>query len=572
MQILIVEDDDLIAMVIEEALSELNEVVLHRASSFTDAKDWLPRSEQLDLILLDNYLGDGEGADLLPYFVHETDTDQVGPVVMMLSGNNDQEFLSACFDKGAADYLIKPFNVGLLTLKVEALLREKQLRDEILEKNQRLDSMIAEAAQEEDLARFTYDYLISRNRDVLAGVAGKTSSTRAFSGDILLQHRAPDGKGMVMLGDATGHGLSAAITLLPVVYTFHAMIRRGFPLESIIVELNKRLLEDTPEGRFVGAVIMELDWSQRHVRIWNGGMPSMLCFDKHGKIQHEVHSEHMPLGVLPQENFDVDMETHPIQPGQHWLAYSDGITEQRNREQAFFGDDRLLAAFRAGITGDTEADPVESIMNALDSFREEVILNDDASCLHVCPQKFVEAGEAVKKSADTGLVDWSGTAPFEVTFKAQGPGVAGSPPAQLVRGLMPTARFNEGFMQKFHLVVTELVNNAVDHGLLRLDSSLKEGENGFLVYAEEREKRLKNLSDSDFVRLEIRWNQNGRADGLEITVQDSGPGFISGVPLPEDGCDLAKTHGRGLALVCRFCSSLTFKPPGNTAVAILPVD
>jgi len=71
------------------------------------------------------------------------------------------------------------------------------------------------------------------------------------------------------------------------------------------------------------------------------------------------------------------------------------------------------------------------------------------------------------------------------------------------------------------LVVVELMNNALDHGVLKLQSKLKSEANGFTYYYKERERRLGDLS-SGWIEVSIEVT---KAQTLCIRVLDSGNGF-----------------------------------------------
>ena len=81
------------------------------------------------------------------------------------------------------------------------------------------------------------------------------------------------------------------------------------------------------------------------------------------------------------------------------------------------------------------------------------------------------------------------------------------------------------FTGRLFLVLSELFNNALDHGLLRLPSSLKVGSEGMDVFLEERSRRLARLAVGA-VEFELTLRQNlGRSPVLHIGCADTGPGF-----------------------------------------------
>jgi len=115
-------------------------------------------------------------------------------------------------------------------------------------------------------------------------------------------------------------------------------------------------------------------------------------------------------------------------------------------------------------------------------------------------------------------------------------------------------------------VLTELYVNALDHGVLKLDSSLKHSTEGFAEYFSQREKRLQDLGGA-FVCIRFKHTARKGGGRLSIQIQDSGEGFdedevcneTSGAPAP---C------GRGIMLVRNLCTSLSYSDGGRTAEAV----
>jgi anti-sigma regulatory factor (Ser/Thr protein kinase) len=109
-------------------------------------------------------------------------------------------------------------------------------------------------------------------------------------------------------------------------------------------------------------------------------------------------------------------------------------------------------------------------------------------------------------------------------------------------------------------ITTELLTNAVDHGLLGLDSCLKAGPGGFGAYYEERERRLQALTRG-VVRVELGVECVGSNYRLNLMVEDSGRGFDPRrlEALAPEG----QLFGRGLTLVRSLCRDLRVVSPGN---------
>lgn len=101
MRVLIIEDDPMVAMIHKEYFKkkELTNNLNH-VTSLETTKDYLKKNN-VDLIVLDNYLTDGQGVEFLP--------ELKGYPIIMITAANDVQTVEAALSNGVVDYLVKPF-------------------------------------------------------------------------------------------------------------------------------------------------------------------------------------------------------------------------------------------------------------------------------------------------------------------------------------------------------------------------------------------------------------------------------------------------------------------------------
>lgn len=117
MRLLLVEDEKEMADALTGALAR-RRVVIDHASLLEDAHE-LTRQHVYEAILLDRRLPDGEGLSLIP----KLRAAGVDTPVIMLTARNDPKDRIEGLDRGADDYLGKPFLVDELMARVRAVLR-----------------------------------------------------------------------------------------------------------------------------------------------------------------------------------------------------------------------------------------------------------------------------------------------------------------------------------------------------------------------------------------------------------------------------------------------------------------
>jgi DNA-binding response OmpR family regulator len=120
----ILEDDPGCLFVYGEVLgSHYKTKTFSKLSELKDSTKNLTESEAPDLIIVDLALPDGNFLDLF----ESDDMDYLFNIPFMISSSSDEvNILKTCFDEGALDYLVKPFNKNELLVKVQRALSMTQ--------------------------------------------------------------------------------------------------------------------------------------------------------------------------------------------------------------------------------------------------------------------------------------------------------------------------------------------------------------------------------------------------------------------------------------------------------------
>ena len=131
MRILIIEDDPMVAMIHKEYFKrkELSDDINH-VSTLEEAKTFLEKSDA-DLIVLDNYLTDGQGVEYLP--------ELKGYPIIMITAANDIQTVEAALTNGVVDYLVKPFTYERFSQAVDkvqdyvSLLSKEKINQDLID-------------------------------------------------------------------------------------------------------------------------------------------------------------------------------------------------------------------------------------------------------------------------------------------------------------------------------------------------------------------------------------------------------------------------------------------------------
>jgi two-component system, HptB-dependent secretion and biofilm response regulator len=553
-RILVVDDDAILNSLFCAFLGSRDFETIS-AESVEQAKKILIEDDNIDLMLLDYQLGDGVGLDLLEadYVIRYRSL----PPVIMISANEDPEFLEKCFIFGVADYIIKPVNLSLLALKVKALVNSVRLQRIVSQQNSELEKFKVEAEREEAVAKFTYEYLVSQNSQKIKGVTQYLRPCSSFSGDIAIARVSPGGDVYFILADATGHGLSAAITIMPVVTIFNSMVAKGFHLQQIVTEINRKLVNDTPDDRFVAAIVVECNVTQKEIYVWNGSMPNAYWVDR-GKILETFPSTQMALGILSTEDFDANVMTFPMPDTGYLYLYTDGLIEQQNPEGEQFGSARLK-----NLLCDVTIDPVKDVLSALEGFAQGVPFSDDVSLCALDLDVIFHEHEFLTK-ANNFLAEQID--PFRWTIKISGKKLAHADLPSMTNNFLQYIGLDQKTCQRVFAVISEMVSNGLDHGILKLSSDIKQNPEGFMEYFLKREELLKTLGENDSIELSLEWSEIEGAKKLIISCRDSGLGYDYS---QERSIDNQRYSGRGVSLIRSLTDKVEIFAPGNFIKAIL---
>ena len=484
--------------------------------------------------------------------------------IIFLTSLSDEATVARCLDAGGDDFLAKPYSVAVLRAKVAALMRIQALQD-------RVTTMHAQQVRDEQIAERLFSRVVSANNFQHGAICAVLRPAARFSGDVYLAARAPSGEIYILLGDFTGHGLAAAIGALPVSEVFRAMTAKGFAPEQILRSINRKLNALFPTGMFMAAHFIAIDAGLSHIRVANCGMPDLMVFDADGSQPVTAIVAHsLALGITTDMFLRDGMRTLPIHPGTRIMMASDGLFEAVAPDGTAFGGERVMAAMRTVADGGRHGLP--RVMAELESFCGAAPQADDITAVEI----LVDPSLADRSPAAEGPRAGAATAlrrGWDLELTLRGGGLAEVDPVPLLLNQIHELAAVETQHSGLFTVLTELFVNALDHGVLGLDSSLKSGRNGFEQYMNERAQRLAAM-EQGWVRIAVRAKGEGDGASLDIEVADSGTGFdvdaYHAARVRAEQADAPRPYGRGLALVKALCASVEHDARGATVRVTLP--
>lgn len=514
--------------------------------------------ERPDIVLLDVLMPrlDGFGAARQ---IKALAGEELVPIIFLTS-LTDTESLVQCLDAGGDDFLSKPYNRVILQAKIRSFNRMREMHATMLAQRNQIAHHNEVFLQEQAVAKQVFDNVAHSGCLNANNVRYYLSSLAVFNGDVMVAAMRPSGSMMVLLGDFTGHGLPAAIGAMPLASTFYGMVHKGFSMTDVLREINSKLKQILPVGFFCCATMIDMNFKKGRMKVWNGGLPECFIYRNKTREVQPVKSIHLPLGVVADKSFKDNCDYYELDVGDRFFMWSDGIHEARNVDGDMFGEERLLELFNERLAPELLFD---EILQRVKSFVGKGEKNDDLSLIEISMEEPCNVNHIASEAAvqhTSGLVEWGMC--FEVkpsSFRVFNP----LPLLLSVLMEVPGLRSSSGSL---YSILVELYSNALEHGVLRLDSSMKATAEGFNQYYLLREERLKAV-DTGFIRIHLDHSTTDDGGSLRVRVEDSGEGFT---PLPATDASFNERaySGRGLALLEKICDSVRLLGRGNEVEAV----
>ena len=475
--------------------------------------------------------------------------------IIFLTSLTESEALARCLEAGGDDFLAKPYNQVILAAKIKAMDRLRRLQATVLQQRDLISRHNDYLLNEQRVAKAVFDKVAHSGCLNAPNIRYLQSPYALFNGDLLLAAFTPAGDMHVLLGDFTGHGLPAAVGAMPLAEVFYGMTAKGYGLAETLREMNAKLKRILPVDMFCCATLLCLSFQRRSVEVWNGGMPDGYLHRIASGERTPLLARHLPLGVLSPQAFNDSTEVFPMAVGDRVFLLSDGVIDTCDANEQLFGVERLQRVFAANREPDALFEEIEQ---ALRDFRGEA--RDDVSMVEISLLEAAQLSPPALVYSDSGQscpLDWS------VSFEFRADTLKRYNPLPYLLQLLLEVHGLRAQSGALYSVLAELYSNALEHGVLGLDSSLKRDASGFSRYYQQRNERLDALRDG-YVRVHLQIAPHGEGGQLIIRVEDSGEGFDVArvMERPVDG---GRLSGRGVSLIRQLSRNASWSDNGRSA-------
>ncbi|MBD3390619.1 MAG: SpoIIE family protein phosphatase [Chitinivibrionales bacterium] len=203
------------------------------------------------------------------------------------------------------------------------------------------------------------------------------------SGDYLDYFQAPDGSWVIVIADVCGKGIPAALLMTVLRSTFRTEAQRSSSAKDLVCAVDKSMAANMDERSFITAICLLVSPNGRRMSYVRAGHPRLIKLGHNGTETRTIDSGGLALGLVRDGAVFTDALEEvsvPLEPGDRFLLYTDGLIEAVDAKMRTYGMDRLCA-----LLGRTQEDEPQAILTrVIDDVKEfirETPFHDDLTML-----------------------------------------------------------------------------------------------------------------------------------------------------------------------------------------------
>ena len=206
-------------------------------------------------------------------------------------------------------------------------------------------------------------------------VDGYSKPAKEVGGDFFDYYELDDGKLAIVIGDASGKGVPAALLATITQVIIKLSLKHENDPSKILFSLNNQLCENNSEVMFITLWLGIYDKTTCNLTFANAGHNPPLV--KHGdKFEFLNVDEGIVLGIM--DDFEFKKEEFVLNQG--IVAYTDGITDANNASEDMYGEDGLINFFNNnGIAND----PIVPLLDDINKFVDGEEQFDDMTIVYL---------------------------------------------------------------------------------------------------------------------------------------------------------------------------------------------
>ncbi len=320
-----------------------------------------------DLILLDLLMPQMTGFEVCKILKNDNDTKYISILIISALDSNDTRTRS--LEVGADDFISKSFDKTLLMSKVKSLLRIKHLSDQ-------LKQQFSELQEKNDILNFQLNMamqvqrsLIEQNNFIFNNVnfISKYLPALDIGGDMYDMVKIDNSNIAVIIGDVSGHGISAALLTAMLKMMFRNIISITHIPSEVLNKMNTEFC-----NIFTNKIIdvyscvfyALIDTTSKKILCSNAGHTLPIFVSAKNDLAYEIDIHGLPIGMM--ENTNYNTKTISFTNGDIIFFHTDGLGDSLYKDT----NEEFVSKLKDLLVS-VKSMPIEQIVNdVLEQFRD----------------------------------------------------------------------------------------------------------------------------------------------------------------------------------------------------------
>jgi sigma-B regulation protein RsbU (phosphoserine phosphatase) len=206
-------------------------------------------------------------------------------------------------------------------------------------------------------------------------VNGYSKPAKEVGGDFFDYYHIDDDNLAIVIGDASGKGVPAAILAMISQILIKQMLKPDTSPSRILYQLNNQLCQNNSENMFITLWIGIYNRTTQKLTFSNAGHNPPLI-KENDKFDYLNIDSGIVLGIME----DYEFINEEIQLNDEIVLYTDGITDANDLNDEMYGEARLLNFFNEFKK---DEDPINPLLNDISGFTKEQKQFDDMTLLYL---------------------------------------------------------------------------------------------------------------------------------------------------------------------------------------------
>ncbi|NLT51854.1 MAG: SpoIIE family protein phosphatase [Ignavibacteria bacterium] len=209
-------------------------------------------------------------------------------------------------------------------------------------------------------------------------ISGICNPAKEVGGDYYDYAIPGEGKLGLVIGDVSGKGVPASIYMTLAKGIFQSYAETSHSPKEVLSSMNNSLIKHLEKGVFITMIYGVLDYVNDTFTFCRAGHNPAIYYNSRTNEFSCLKPAGTALGFGSSDIFRniITEETVSLQDGDFVLLYTDGLTEAKNKNGGFYGEEKLISLVKENISK-SPSELILEIRNDLNNFEQDSEQYDD---------------------------------------------------------------------------------------------------------------------------------------------------------------------------------------------------